>query len=70
MTEPISRDEFNERLDAVRDSLSEKISSVKAWGFAALIGGQAVAALLTKMAGGSVTDPAHAAIRVVSHLLS
>lgn len=75
-TDLVTRDEFKSeigrveavlgtQIGAVEHTLKEKLSSLKAWGVAALVGGQAIAGLLASLVGPQ--KAAHAAAHVLHY---
>lgn len=52
---------------ALREEFDAKMSSLKAWGIAALVGGQVAAGIVTAYIGPS--SAAHAAIGLAKHLV-
>jgi hypothetical protein len=58
------------QIGAVEKTLKERLSSLKAWSLTALVGGQAFAAVTSKVISGDVTAPARATAHAVSRLLT
>lgn len=75
--DPVTRDEFKSeigrveavlgtQIGAVEKTLNAKLGNLRAWGVAALVGGQAAAGLLAALVGPSRT--AHVAVSLIHFL--
>lgn len=63
---PVTRDEFKSEIGRIEAVLNARLGNLKAWGIAALVGGQAAAGLLAAAVGPH--KAAQAAIQIIRSL--